>query len=399
MARPRHIHDGFLFGVVNTPNEYQYSTVEILIAGEWDHPVYGKIVVDRKLMDTMRRNFDRFKMAGRTPVDYNHGTENPNASPEQAAAAGWIQKLVMVGEKSLQAVVKWNPSAVKMIKDGKYKLISPAFSTDYKHPQSKGTVGPWLKSVALTNTPFLKTTDGGMKPVALSELAEQVLNDKHKENSEMEFKEIEVDGKPYRVAVEDFDTFSEVLQGMQSKLSSIAEERDAVAAELKLVNLQVEEDRKLSETAETDQGEDPIVKLLHEQNTALAERISLMETKSAEASAERLLSDAVGAFKLTKAEAESPSWRKLATDNAEMFSDIVANKPPVVEAPAGSETGLPSKEDVFKNFNDMTKARVTILRETNPDTEYNELLVLAQTQIANENPELADAAFGVPTQG
>ena len=385
------------FELAETPNEHNFSTIEIMVAGEWEHAVYGDVTIDEKLMETIRRNFETYGMAGRIPVDYNHGSEDPSADAERGKAAGWIQKLVMTGKDSLSAVVEWTDEAAEKIRAREYRLISPAYTGDYKHPSSKKRVGPWLHSVALTNRPFLKTRDGGMQPVALSEEAARLFDSDVGEGAEngeleMEFIEMEIGGVIFRVAKDDAEKAGKVF-------ADVAEKAEAakVEAEQKIEELEAEKadaERKLAEPRGAD-GE--IVQLLKDQNDVLAQRLSDLEAASRSKEAERLLSDALREMKLSKAEAHADGpWARMAATDPGMFADLIANKAPVVDAPRGGEgRSTATSEDQIRAFNEMVRVRTKELKDAGHDVALAELTLLAQSQISDENPELADAAFGV----
>ena len=81
-------------------------------------------------------------------LDYEHLSIEPekNANPELAVAAGWFD--LELRNDGLWAVnVRWTPRAEKMLRNGEYRYISPAF-----HADEEGYIHELL-NVALTNLP------------------------------------------------------------------------------------------------------------------------------------------------------------------------------------------------------------------------------------------------------
>jgi hypothetical protein len=80
--------------------------------------------------------------------DYEHLSIEPekNANPELAAAAGWFD-LELRPDGLWATNIRWTPRAEKMLRDGEYRYISPAF-----HADEEGQIHE-LVNVALTNLP------------------------------------------------------------------------------------------------------------------------------------------------------------------------------------------------------------------------------------------------------
>lgn len=397
-------HTAF-FGLVENPNKNDHSTIEIMISGEWLHGAHGDVDLGFKLMDAIRRNFEKFNMAGRIPVDFNHGSEMEHPTPEQGKAAGFVQKLIIVGNKgaeALHAIVKWTEEGARRIRAGEYKLISPAFQGNYKHPHAKKYIGPWLHSVALTNRPFLKTRDGGMQPVALSEEAARHFN--RKEDSEMEFETIEINGTKFRVAKEDAESFKKLMGEQAATTKKLTEAAAGIDKQIEKATADAKAEaktetdelkKKLTDAAEKG-DQSAIITLLSDSVKALNDRVEKAEKSNEEQAIEYRLKDAVRKHKLSKAEADSDAWKKAATDPV-MFNEMIKNKPAVVPTkPEGGDGGSSvDAQDQVKAFNALTTKRIAKLKEDGVDLSSGELLLMAQNQIADENTEMADAVFGV----
>jgi len=380
------------FALLNEPNENNYSTVEIMIAGEWEHQQYGKITITKKLMEAIRHNFERFNMAGRIPFDFNHGSERPSADAESAKAAGWIQKLIVVGDHALHAVVQWTDEAARRIRAGEYRLVSPAYTADYQHPAAGGKkIGPWLHSVALTNRPFLKNLEGGMQPVALSEEAARHFS---KGELDMKFIEIEVSGKKIRVAEEDADEARKLLTEKIAK-----DEAEAQKLEAKTIELEAENKQLIKQLADAQAGDDEQVKLLRDtvgvQTAALkdaADRLAQIEADAKAVKAEGLLDAAVRSHKLSKAERDSEVYQTLALRDPEVFAALVAAKHPVApidEQGGGGDAGLEDADRQALVFNDLIDQRFEVLRIKNPTDSERHIYSRALREVTAENPTLA----------
>lgn len=80
--------------------------------------------------------------------DYEHLSIEPekNATPDLAAAAGWFD--LELRNDGLWAVnIRWTPRAERMLRDGEYRYISPAF-----HADEEGYIHE-LVNIAITNLP------------------------------------------------------------------------------------------------------------------------------------------------------------------------------------------------------------------------------------------------------
>lgn len=99
------------------------------------------------------------------PLDYEHTSER---LPESAAvsgvpAPGWVTRVEVRNGSELWALFKWvSADAVRYVRTGQYKYVSPAVNFHARDKASGKPVGAKLTSVALTNHPFLE----GMKPLA-----------------------------------------------------------------------------------------------------------------------------------------------------------------------------------------------------------------------------------------
>jgi len=136
------------------------SEIEVLRAGEWEHPQYGLIKIGEDDIDKFVQSFDNKIRKVDLAVDQEH-------MPEKGAA-GWyreLKKVVEDGKAKLKATVEWTKLGQQLIKDGIFKYFSPEFDFDYEDQETHDHFENVLIGGALTNRPYFKS----LAPVALSE--------------------------------------------------------------------------------------------------------------------------------------------------------------------------------------------------------------------------------------
>jgi len=137
------------------------SEIEVLHAGEWEHPTYGTIKITEQDIDTFIANFDSRVRKVDIAVDQEHRP--------QEGAAGWFKKLKKKinaeGKTALVASVAWTKLGTQLIKDGIFKYFSPEFSNEYEDLETHDMFSNVLLGGALTNRPYFKS----LAPVQLSE--------------------------------------------------------------------------------------------------------------------------------------------------------------------------------------------------------------------------------------
>lgn len=148
------------------------SRIQIAKTGRFRDPRYGEFEITRDMFDRWRRSL-KLHPDGRVLIDVEHQSERGGSSE----AAGWIVELDTMGPDGntptpdqLWATVEWTSLGEQLVRDGRYRFVSPAFGA-YRDEQGRVHTDV-LTSVALTNVPFLRE---GMAPVALDRvLAEEV---------------------------------------------------------------------------------------------------------------------------------------------------------------------------------------------------------------------------------
>ena len=147
-------------GKANFSEKSPVSEIEVLAAGSWDHPQYGKFDITEEDIDGFVQSFNNKVRKVDIAVDQEH-------MPEKGAA-GWykaINKVFEDGKCKLKATIEWTKLGTQLIKDGIFKYFSPEFDFQYEDLETHEQFGNVLLGGALTNRPYFKS----LAPVALSE--------------------------------------------------------------------------------------------------------------------------------------------------------------------------------------------------------------------------------------
>lgn len=140
--------------------------IHIASIGEYKGHPAGGFAFDDKAFDDIIRNFDERK----TPlnVDYEHQTFN-RALKGAIDSAGWIVKLERRGEdgEELWALTNLLPEAAERIRARQLRHCSPVVIPESTDKQTGDDIGFELRSLALTNDPFLD----GLHPIKLTRVA------------------------------------------------------------------------------------------------------------------------------------------------------------------------------------------------------------------------------------
>jgi phage I-like protein len=146
------------------------SEIELLHAGEWQHPSYGTIRITDDDVDKFVQSFNNRVRKVDIAVDQEH-------MPEKGAA-GWFKEVKKVFEDDktkLKASVKWTKLGKELISNGIFKYFSPEFDFDYEDMETHEMFENVLLGGALTNRPYFKS----LAPVALSETMFATFNNYH----------------------------------------------------------------------------------------------------------------------------------------------------------------------------------------------------------------------------
>lgn len=124
------------------------DTIHLIPIGQWDHDLYGPILITASDCREFVQNFN----AGiRKGVFITAGHEGY----EELPATGWITSLE-VRDDGLWGMVEWNELGKQILADKQYKFFSPEFYRDYEDPQSHALYRNVLTGGALTKSPYFK---------------------------------------------------------------------------------------------------------------------------------------------------------------------------------------------------------------------------------------------------
>jgi len=135
--------------------------VEILQAGDWNHPMYGLIKITTSDLKEFVKNF-KDKIRNDLPINIEHSNRE--------GAVGWFKKLVIKGN-TLLANVEWTTKGRQLLKEKVFKYFSPEFYSTYEDPETRKMYKNVLVGGALTNTPYFK----GLKAIVFSEIASKIM--------------------------------------------------------------------------------------------------------------------------------------------------------------------------------------------------------------------------------
>jgi phage I-like protein len=129
------------------------SKIQIAKTGKFKDPRYGSFAITRADIAAWVKNFHKLHGGeGRAglPLDVDHGPEK-NGNTE---AAGWMVELDTSKPDELWAWVEWTTLGEELVREKRYRYISPSYSANYVDEQGKQH-GTALVGAALTNRPFL----------------------------------------------------------------------------------------------------------------------------------------------------------------------------------------------------------------------------------------------------
>jgi hypothetical protein len=124
------------------------DTIHVIPVGEWDHDLYGKILITNQDIREFAQNFNAGVRKG---VFITAGHEGF----EELPAVGWITE-VEVRDTGLWGTVEWNEGGKELLSDKAFKFFSPEFYRDYEDPQTHQLYRNVLTGGALTKSPYFK---------------------------------------------------------------------------------------------------------------------------------------------------------------------------------------------------------------------------------------------------
>lgn len=196
------------------------TEIQVLPVGKWNHPAYGKIMIDEKDLSDFVLNFES-NIRKELPI-----TEGHSVGEEEKPAIGWFKQLLNKGRDGLWAVVEWTKEGMALLKEKSYKYFSPEFYSNYEDPESRKVYKNVLVGGALTNRPYFK----GLQAVILSELIiakdmkiEDILNKQPSELTDEEQKFLKENAES--LTDEQKETFKDALAEGEEKKEEKEEEK------------------------------------------------------------------------------------------------------------------------------------------------------------------------------
>ena len=137
------------------------DVIQILPAGEWDHPYFGKFSIGTAEITKFCTNFSA-GIRNRIPITEGH--DNGMSGGELPAVA-WFTNLEDRGMNGLWGGVEWTDEGKELLTSGAFKYFSAEIYMQYKDPETGEEKECVLVGGALTNKPYFKE----MQPVMFSE--------------------------------------------------------------------------------------------------------------------------------------------------------------------------------------------------------------------------------------
>lgn len=126
--------------------------------GTYKHPLWGDIEVTEAGNQEFVENFNGQVYQEHVPIDAEHETK-------LSGAVGYLKKLAMNDDGSIEATVEWTERGTKLIEDDSYKYISPEWFEQWTDPATSKEYTNVLVGAALTTRPFFK----GLRSLVASE--------------------------------------------------------------------------------------------------------------------------------------------------------------------------------------------------------------------------------------
>ncbi len=130
------------------------SWIQVLIAGEFKHPVSGEFKITRQDLEAAAADISA--RADRIPIDLDH-----KSAHGETRAAGWYTGQTEIradaqNRDALFAEVEWTPLGAASVRSKEYRFISPEFNLrQWRDTAGKVVKGFRMWATALTNRPFL----------------------------------------------------------------------------------------------------------------------------------------------------------------------------------------------------------------------------------------------------
>jgi len=293
----------------------------------------GEFLVDRPAFERIYKAFMEHGVD--LPIDVEHESLRNDVLPiDTRGAVGWIRDLKFEEAEGISAKVEWTEEGRTLIRSGKFRYLSPAFTVD-KNDRTRVT---GLHSGALVLHPAIP----GMRKLA----AGQRTLTKEKQTMELQTELQKLVGGPTDTA--------EMLVNKVGELKKKAAAAEAAGTALGAVrkNLGLKEDA----------GENEIVVAInsHKMNATSADatktELAALKDKIVSIEAQKLIDGAIAGHKINPRAAEDLAvCTQLAKEKPEVFAKLMAERKPLVEPgrtnppEGGSRTTAGKEEELIAN--------------------------------------------------
>jgi len=131
------------------------SVIQAYPFGTYQHPVYGKLVMNKEIANQFALNINRGVTDTKPHIDFDH---------KDGPAAGWVSS-ADVDDRGLNLNIDWTEKGVTAIKNNEYRYFSPSYRKKWKHPKTGIVHRNVMLGGGLVNRPFLRDID----PVSLGD--------------------------------------------------------------------------------------------------------------------------------------------------------------------------------------------------------------------------------------
>lgn len=133
-------------------------TIQIFRTGEWEHPGYGKVIINKDVIDDVVSHFNNRTRRIDLAVDENH--------EENHKALGWFREVYSEDDgEACYAKIELTRKGAELLNEGAYKYFSPEIVFNKVDEESGESQSNLLIGGAFTNRPFFK----GMQPLMATE--------------------------------------------------------------------------------------------------------------------------------------------------------------------------------------------------------------------------------------
>ncbi len=129
---------------------------------EYKHPRYGTISITRERNEQFVGHFKKAVWQDRLPLDAEH-------SYKLSGAMGWVVDMRLNPNGSVDAKVDWTPNGAQLLREGRFRYISPEFYVKWMNPATGEVFDNVATGGALTTKPFFKEPYLKQIPLVASE--------------------------------------------------------------------------------------------------------------------------------------------------------------------------------------------------------------------------------------